>query len=269
MIHNKTIKSLGVFATIILMFVLNACGSKKNLSYFTEIQKDSITLELKQPIDAVIRKGDLLNIRVSSSDELTVARINGISGPALSGPSAAGAGASSATGAGYLVNDTGFITLAMIGKVKAEGLKKEALADTIKNRLIRQKFVLDAIVSIRISNFKITVLGEVNRPGVINVPDEKITLTDAISISGDMTVYAKRENILIIRIKDGKRIYKRIDFSKNEVFDSDYYYLQNQDIVYIEPNKKKAKALDNTTQVYSLILSTISIFALVYTQLVR
>lgn len=269
MIHNKTNRSFAVFATIILLIVLNSCGSKRNLSYFTDIQKDSTTLALKQPIDAVIRKGDLLNIRVSSSDDIAVARINGVSGPALAGAAAAGAGASASTGAGYLVNDSGYITLAMIGNIKAEGLKKEALADTIKNKLVRGKFVLDPIVSIRISNFKITVLGEVNRPGVINVPDEKITLTDAISISGDMTLYAKRENILIIRVINGKRIYKRIDFSKNDVFDSDYYYLQNQDIVYVEPTKKKAKALDNTTQIYSLILSTISIFALVYTQLVR
>ena len=264
MLHNNTqIHRWLTITSIALLFFLSACGGHKNLTYFTDIQKDSVTLGEMNPSVVLIRNGDLLSVRVSSTDEITIARINGASA------SPGATGATSSAGAGYLVNDSGYVNLPLVGNLKATGLTKEALSDTIKHRLINEKIVLDAIVIVRISNYKITVLGEVNRPGVIAVPDERITLPEAIATAGDLTIYGNRVNVLIIRNKGGKRIYKRIDLTKNDFFNSGYYFLENQDIVYIEPIKKKAKVLDNSTQIYSLVLSTMSILALLYTQIVR
>lgn len=269
MLHNNTQlrKWLTIFS-LFLLLILSSCGAKKNLSYFRDIQKDSVTWSSVKPVEVIIRSGDILNIRVSSSDELTIARINGVSAtPAAAGGSSGMSAGSAAPG--YLVNDSGNITLPLLGKIRAAGLTKDGLAKSIQDGLISKKFVLDAIVNVRITNFRVTVLGEVNRPGVISVPEERITLTDAISTAGDLTLYGNRSNILIIRYDNGKRTYKRIDLTKNDIFNSSYYYLENQDIIYIEPIKHKSKSLNNSTQIYTLALSTISILTLLYTQIVK
>jgi polysaccharide export outer membrane protein len=129
------------------------------------------------------------------------------------------------------------------------------------------KLLLDPIVIVRLTNFKVTVMGEVMKPGIITVPNERITITEAISQSGDISSFGRRDNVLVIREKNGKRIYKRINLTKNTVFDSEFYYLENQDIVYVEPNKNKAAALSRGAQNYSMVISTISVFIIIYTQL--
>lgn len=274
MLHKKTLKQAGYSLFFVMTtFLLSSCGGPKNLVYFTDIQIDSVVQALAVPPAIKIKPGDVLSIKVSSSDESSVARINGGSSMVPASGIAAAAGASSASssapGASYLVNDSGIIVLPLVGKLYVNGLEKEQVADSIMKVLLEKKLVLDAFVNVKITNFKVTVLGEVNRPGVIAVPEEKITLTEALSQAGDMTIYGKRDNVLIIRTVDGQRIYKRIDLTKNDFFNSEYYYLNNQDILYIEPSKKKDKLLDNSTQTYSLILSTLSLLAIIYTQIAR
>lgn len=248
-----------LFVFLLAGFMLSSCGGHKEFVYFNEIQKDSVTAIKVNPKEARIVKGDVLQITVSETDELVLRQINGAAATA----SAASAGPT------YMVNDSGQIKFPLVGVIKTSGMTKDQLSDTIRMRLINMKFLLNPVVNVRLISFKVTVLGEVMRPGVIPVPNERITLIDAISQAGDITVYGRRDNVLIIREKDGKRIYKRIDLTKNNLFNSEYYYLENKDIIYVEPTKKKAAALDRSPQFYSMFLSTLSIALLLYTQLTK
>lgn len=254
---------LTVIAVLTFILVMASCNSVKEFKYFADIQKDSVTNITVKPKESILQPGDLLQIIVTDQDEVALRQINGAS------QAAAGGGASGGGTSGYLVNDSGLIKFPLIGAIKAKGLYKDQLADTIRVHLINMKLLLDPIVNVRLVNFKVTVLGEVMKPGVIMVPNEKITVTEAISQSGDITIFGKRDNVLVIREKNGKRYYKRLDLTKNSVFDSEFYYLENQDIVYVEPTKRKAASLSKTTQVYSTVISTVSVLLLIYTQLLK
>ncbi|MCC6817456.1 MAG: polysaccharide export protein [Bacteroidia bacterium] len=254
-IHNWHVFFIGIL-------ILSSCGRHKEFVYFNQIQKDSTTQVTVLPKEPLIQVGDALLIVVADNDELLIRQING---SASAGTSSAASPA--ASGPTYFVNDSGKIKFPLIGSIFVKGLTKDALSDSIRNKLISMKYLLNPIVNIRIISFKVTVLGEVMRPGVIAVPNEHITLIDAISQSGDLTIFARRDNVLVIREKDGKRIYKRIDLTKNDLFDSEYYYLENKDIVYVEPTKKKAASLDKSSQVFSMVLSSLSLAVLIYTQL--
>lgn len=263
MLNIKTqIRVLRLLMFFALVWTFSSCNSLKEFKYFSDIQKDSTTLIKVKPKEAIIQTGDILQISVSGPDELVIRQINGVT-------TAVGAGSQGAPSPGYLVNDSGSITFPLIGVIRVRGLLKDQLADTIKHRLVAMKLLLDPIVMVRLINFKVTVMGEVMRPGIITVPNEHITITEAISQSGDITSYGRRDNVLVIREKNGKRIYKRIDLTKNTVFDSEFYYLENQDIIYVEPSKKKAAALSRGPQTYSMITSTISILIIIYTQLLK
>jgi polysaccharide export outer membrane protein len=264
MLHIKTqIYTLRLLVLLAIASAFSACNSVKEFRYFTDIQKDSTTLITIKPKEPLIQSGDILQIVVSDPDELVVRQINGttIAAGASSGPTS--------PSSGYLVNDSGQITFPLIGLIKVGGLLKDQLADSIKHRLVAMKLLLDPIVIVRLTNFKVTVMGEVMRPGIITVPNERITITEAISQSGDITTFGRRDNVLVIREKNGKRIYKRLNLSKNTVFDSEFYYLENQDIVYVEPSKKKAAALSKSAQNYSMVISTVSVLLIIYTQLLQ
>lgn len=258
MLHIKT-RIHQLFMALLGALLLSSCGSHKEFVYFTDIQKDSVTAIKVNPKEALIANGDILQITVSETDELVLRQINGVTSPT----------AAASAGPTYMVSDSGLIKFPLVGVIKSAGMSKDQLADTIRMRLINLKFLLNPVVNVRLISFKVTVLGEVMRPGVIPVPNEKITIIDAISQAGDITVYGRRDNVLIIREIDGKRLYKRIDLTKNDLFNSEYYYLDNKDIIYVEPTKKKAAALDRSPQFYSMFLSTLSIALLLYTQLTK
>jgi polysaccharide export outer membrane protein len=263
MLNKRTqIHSLKIVLLFTIVYVFSACNSVKEFRYFSDIQKDSTTVIKVRPKEPMIQSGDILQIVVSDPDELVVRQINGTT-------IAAGASGVSSPSSGYLVNDSGQITFPLIGLIKVKGLLKDQLADSIKHRLVAMKLLLDPIVIVRLTNFKVTVMGEVMKPGIITVPNERITITEAISQSGDITSFGRRDNVLVIREKNGKRIYKRINLTKNTVFDSEFYYLENQDIVYIEPNKNKAAALSRSAQNYSMVISTVSVLLIIYTQLLQ
>jgi polysaccharide export outer membrane protein len=264
MLHIKTqIHALKLLVLLALASTFSACNSVKEFRYFSDIQNDSTTLIKIKPKEPLIQSGDILQIVVSDPDELVVRQINGttIAAGASSGPTS--------PSSGYLVNDSGQITFPMIGLIKVGGLLKDQLADSIKHRLVAMKLLLDPIVIVRLTNFKVTVMGEVLKPGIITVPNERITITEAISQSGDITNFGRRDNVLVIREKNGKRIYKRLNLTKNTVFDSEFYYLENQDIVYVEPSKQKAVALSRGAQNYSMVISTVSVLLIIYTQLLK
>ena len=159
----------------------------------------------------------------------------------------------------YLVDKNGYIEFPILKKIKLSGYTKEQAIDLLKEKL--KDHVADASINLRILNYKITVLGEVNKPGTYPIQSERITLLEALGQAGDLTIYGKRNNILIIREENGKKISQRVDITKSDFINSSYYYLAQNDVVYIEPNKTKI----NSSTVGPNIAIGISALSLVVT----
>ncbi|ASU36719.1 polysaccharide biosynthesis/export family protein [Mucilaginibacter xinganensis] len=254
-----------LFIGYIILSTLNSCVNSKKLVYFNNIPRDT-TIQIKAtPKLFKINKNDLLQITIISLDVQAMAVLNAANGSSAASAASSGGGSAGGPISGYLVDENGTITLPLIGKIKANELSKEELATAITKELIDKKIALDPIVTVRILNYKITVLGEVARPGVIPVPNEKITLPEALGLAGDLTPYGKRDNVLLIRSSGDKLIYKRFSLNNDQMFDKDFYYLQNEDIVYVTPNNAKAGLTDRSTQVLPIALSALSVLTLILT----
>jgi polysaccharide export outer membrane protein len=242
-----------------------SCANSRKVTYFPNLQ-DSVTFNEMEVPDHVIQKNDVLSISVNSIDPEASKMFNL--------PNQSQVRSSTPTGdvmepGGYLVNKDGFIRFLMLGTVKAEGLTKEQLQTAIRNSIIERKLLLDPVVEVRHLNYKVTVLGEVSRPTVISVPNEKITLLEALGLAGDMTIFAKRTNVLVIRTESGKRVTNRIDLNSTELFDSPYYYLKPNDVVYVEPNKARAMSASRLNQLLPAIVSGLSVLVVVIDRLTR
>jgi len=240
-------KTLTGFTLILALFAMSSCGSTKKVIYFPEVKDGTIQSTTIFP-EAIIQKNDILSITVSSLSAAADAPFN-------SPNTSAAAGAI----AGYLVNSEGSIQFPILGNIKAEGLTKNQLKDKITKALVDAKQLVDPIVTIRFANFRVTILGEVNHPTVVNVPNEKISLLEAIGLAGDLTIYGKRQNVMIIREEKEQKIIKRVDLNSAEIFTSPYYYLQSNDIVYVEPNKTKIASVSRGNQILPIVLSGLSL----------
>jgi len=140
---------------------------------------------------------------------------------------------------------------------------KEQLKATITKQLVDKKLLIDPIVSVRFQNFRVTVLGEVRNPSVIPVPSEKISLLEAIGLAGDLTIYAKRDNVLVIREENGEKTVKRMNLNSTELFTSPYYYLKSNDVVYVEPNKTKIATAGRAQVWMPVVFSALSFLTIV------
>lgn len=224
-------------------------------------------MEINNSIDnlePVIQKSDLLSITVSSPNAIASQPFN-----TTVTVSTQSIGYTSTQASGYLVDQDGFIDMPMLGRIKAAGLTKQGLKESITKLLTDSKYLLYPVVSVRYLNFKVTVLGEVARPMVINVPDEKINILEALGFAGDMTIYARRDNVTLVREEQGKRIVKRLDLNSEKLLSSPFYYLRSNDIIYVEPNKAKVSAASNTRTWLPAILSGLSLAAVIIDRLTR
>ncbi len=146
---------------------------------------------------------------------------------------------------GYLVDDDGYIVFPLLGKIKVEGITYDSLQNYLQDRLISEDYVKDPVVTVSPLNFRVSVLGEVRRPGEFHVTGERITIFEALAKCGDITMYGLRDNVVVMREKNGTITPIEIDLTKKTLFDSEVYYLQQNDIVYVEPNKlKRSKGVD-------------------------
>lgn len=248
-----------LFSISIISCLVTSCGNAKKLAYFNNIKHDSVAVIQRENLQTVIVKNDILNINISTLDEVTTRQLNS---------SSVGGGVGD-NSRGYLVDDNGVIKLPLLGNIKAEGLTKNQLSEYISNALIEKKLAKEPIVTVRIESFKVTVMGEVSRPGNIPVPTERITLPEALAAAGDLTVYGRRDDILLIREKDGKRIYKHIDLNQGKIFDNDIYNLQNQDIIYVSPTQNRAGSIDRSGQLISIVASVVSLVIVIYAQFIK
>lgn len=244
--------------TVILMMV--GCGSSKQVAYWQNI--DSISLAASKGLfDAKIMPKDELTILVQTTDPLTSEPFNLRS---------TGQTSSKNQITGYLVDNDGMINFPIVGKIHVAGLTKTECEDLIKSKI--QPYLArteNPLVSVRTSSYRITVIGEVNRPGVIPVATEKISLIEALAEAGDMTIYGKRDNVLLVREdKSGEKHKVRLNMNDANIINSPYYYLQQNDIVYVEPHKVKARNTffgSNTSIFYSVIGITTSLVSLLIT----
>ena len=183
-------------------------------------------------------------------------------------PGVSSAGASSQL-MGYLVNDEGMVIFPVLGAVKAAGLTKKQLEEELTDTLTDKKLLVDPIVNVRFLNFRVTVLGEVARPTTINVANEKISILEAIGLAGDLTIFGKRDNVLLIREEGGKKLIRRINLNSENVLTSPYYYLKTNDIIYVEPNSAKIASTSRTQQLLPIILSGLSFVAIIVTYTIK
>jgi polysaccharide export outer membrane protein len=250
------------FVLICLSCGFCSCGNVREITY---LQGSFDTAKLSQVVtkDYLIQKGDLLSI-VVFSDNPEATRIYNQSLAGTGGASgAAGASGGSGSTGGYLVDENGFIEFQGLGLIHVDGLTKSQLKDTLNEKLAN--FLVNPYCTIRCLNNKFTILGEIGHPGVFTIPGDRLSLFEALGMSGDMTFFGRRDNIMVIREVNGKREFARLDITKPEVMASPYFYLQPNDLVIIEPNKKKIAANDQVTlRNIGIAATVISVLAVLY-----
>lgn len=243
-----------LISVCITLFAIS-CVDTKKATYFNGLQ-DSVIKSTVENLEPVIQKNDLLSISVSSLNPEATAIFNSPNVVVTQTITSTG---SASQASGYLVDQEGNIQFPVIGSIKAAGMSKKDLKEKIAKSLLEKKLLVDPSVSIRYLNFKVTVLGEVSRATVINVPNEKITLLEALGLAGDLTIYAKRDNVMVIREESTNKVIKRINLNSSEIFTSPYYYLRSNDIVYVEPNKSKISSTGRGQQILPVIFSSLSL----------
>ena len=204
-------------------------------------------------IDLSIQPEDLLQITVSSFEPDAVKAFVPQSGGAggqqnnnIMQQSASGTGVNSLElFTGYFVDRAGYIDFPVIGRVKVGGLTLGVAHDTILNRIL--PYVSDAVVSLRFLNLKITMLGEVSQPGLVRISNKRVTLLEAIGMAGDLTPYADRTNILLVREKDGQRQYIELNLQDPAIFVSPYFYMEQNDLIYVRPIRAKVGGITDQT----------------------
>ncbi|PKV75517.1 polysaccharide biosynthesis/export family protein [Pontibacter ramchanderi] len=252
--------------TLYVIFLLSiASCSPRNLTYLSDLHQE-ITLSeaIVNDVDPKIQPNDLLNITITSlSAESNILFNRGVIQTGSSGSSE-----SSLKTTGYLVDKSGDITLPVLGKVKLAGLTKDQAAEKLVFEL--GKYARDPIININFLNFKVTVIGEVNNPSTFTVPSERINVFEALGLAGDMTAYGKRDNVLLIREQDGERTTTRINLNNKDVLQSPYFYLQQNDIIYVEPDRVRAVQVSsgrsNMQYGLSIGLALVSVVTLLVTQ---
>ncbi len=215
----------------------------------------------------LIQPSDILSIYVSSLSPEASSFFNAIA-PIERNEQTTSSSFSTRTDIGYLVDAQGCIELPLIGKVKISGMSTSVAKDTLTRRL--EKYLQYPSVRIYIENFRVTLLGEVFRPGVYSVTNERITVPEALGLAGDLTIYADRKNITLIREeRDGNKSYINIDITSRELFNASYYNLRSGDIIYVSPVKGRVAQSDNFYRVLPIVLSSLTLVAVLVTRIIQ
>lgn len=258
----KSFKLLVVAAVVLLA----SCGTqKKSILYLQDAVADQPET-ISNQYELKIKPSDILGVTVNSRYAELAAPFN-LSTISYQGATT-GKGGSNQT-QGQVVDDAGFISMPVLGKIKAAGLTRSELAADIEQRLITGGHIKDPVVNIQFLNFKINVLGEVGRPGEFAINSGRVTLFDALSMAGDITDYGVKERITVIREQNGQRTIAYLDATSTDVFESPYYYLQQNDIIIVDPdeikqtnvtvNQKGRNTLSTVTSILSILVTITSL----------
>lgn len=244
-----------------LVFTLSqtACVSNKKLAYLNQVKDSTFTALFKMP---TINKGDILYIGISGADPLSAAVFNNVN-VATSGNMGVNIIPNVMT-PGILVPENGNIELPKIGAIQVIGKTTQALSLEIQKAV--KDYVKNPLVTVRYMNYRLSVLGEVNKPGVFTINNERVTILEALAMAGDLTVYGKRTNILLIRDQNGVQELKRIDLTTKAFLEAPYFYLKSNDVLYVEPNNAKAYAGTKTPVLLPVAISVISLILLIFNQ---
>ena len=241
-------------SSVLILLVISACAPRRDLVYFSNMANTTTTNDAQNP-EARIRQNDIVNITMNSlSPESNLLFTSKNISP-------------DATLKGYRVNKSGNIHLPLIGDFKIEGMTIEEAQSGIAAAL--SEHVKKPEVEIQIVNFKVTVIGEVNKPSTFIITDEKVNLLEALGMAGDMTVYGKRDNVLIIRTEDNRKTMKRLNLNNQETLNSPYFNLRQNDIVYVEPDRSKAVEFSSNTRIAPMIIASISAAAVLIAVLLK
>lgn len=216
---------------LLLVLIVTSCAPRKEIVYFQTGDIDSLG-QVNKNFTPVFKTDDLLSIKVLADDPELAAQFNlpdgglrGVNQGYLSG---------NAVVSGYLVDENGFINMPIIGQVNVLGITRVEAAAHIASLI--EKYLKNPVVHIQIENFKVTILGDVGRPGTFRIPNERITLIEAIGLAGDLRITGMRNNILVIRDRNGVKSEYRVDLTAKDFLNSPVYYLEQNDVVYVEPN---------------------------------
>ena len=254
----------GTFVILSLIWLCFSCGNPRELQY---LQGQFDTAKLSRVIYPIplIQKNDMLAINVYSDDPRASAYYNLPSQSVVTNTgsmSAPNATVSTPTGSTYLVDENGFILMPGLGRIQVAGLTKGQL-DTMLVDKLKDK-LQNPYVIIRMASYTVTLIGEVTKPGQFTIPNERVSLLEAIALAGDLTPYGRRENILIIREINGQRTYHRLNLKDPEILGSPFFYLQPNDVVIVDPNKTKASVNDAViVRNIAIVVSLISVLAVV------
>lgn len=236
-----------------MLSLLSSCVSRKKIVYFQDIENLAQNSAMAKP-SLTIKPNDLLSITVSAADYESARPFNVI----IESRPVAGSSSvftNNTQQPGYLVDTAGDIHFPVLGTIHVEGLTPKELNNQLIGRLAT--YIIDPIVNIRILNFTVSILGEVSRPGTYTVTGEQISILEALGLAGDLTIYGKRDNVLVIRENGGKKSYVFLDLKSSDLLDSDYFYLKQNDIIYVEPNQaqRQSSSFNRNSTVYISIAS--------------
>ena len=249
---------------VALSLLASSCVTQKQLTYLSNAKpelEDTINATFQSKTEVIIRSGDALTIYVAALDQEAVVPYN-IPAAVFAVPGATQLTSTAALQC-YTVDEAGEIDFPVLGKLHIAGLKRTEVEDLIKNKLEQQ--VLNPMVHVNIVNARISVLGEVNRPGQISMSNRRLTILDALAAAGDMTPYGRRDNVLITREVDGKLEIARLNMRNADIYNSPYYFLQQNDVVYVSPNKVRAISSANASLWFSLVSTVASAATVIVT----
>lgn len=239
---------------ITILFFQSSCNSYKKVPYFQDLSRTQITKEnIDNYTTFTIQPHDQLSISVSSKNPEADAVFGNNQQNAGTNPGNANYG--------YTVNENGQVKLPLLGLVKVTGLSTDQLSEQLQKSLA--PYLSVPTVTVTVVNFKVAVLGDVLRPNIYTSNSERLTIPEALSLAGDLNITGKREDIVLVREKDGKREYIPIDLTSKEIFKSPYFYLKSNDLIYVTPNKSKLSTInDKGYQNASLIIGALSVLAI-------
>lgn len=251
MVKINRLKSFFVLITALFStFVVSSCGGNKKLAYFGGI-KDSTIIDSVYLKEVRIKKGDQLSITIASLNQEIdniINKANSIGGVGSTGGESQ---------AGYFVTEQGLLHLPRIGTLKVEGMTHADLTDTLQ--ILYKEYAKDPIVSVRLMNFRVIVLGEVNHPGQITFSTTNVDIFEAIGKAGDLTQFGRKEDVLLIRQTDSTRIARRIDLTQSSIIGSPVYQLQSGDLIYVEASQAKKNTSSLTFQLWPMVSGSLTL----------
>ncbi len=257
-------KTLKLLVIAICAVLLSSCKTQEKILYFQDVQ-----LNKNEPVvgsrDIRLQPKDQISIIVNSKDPQLAALFNLATSSNQVGSSGGASGQSKISG--YTLDDKGEIDFPVLGKIKISGMTKSEVAEHVKTSLMEANLINDPVVTVEFMNLYVTVLGEVSAPGKYMITKDQITLLEALSMAGDLSIYGVRDGIYVIREENGQRITYKTDIRSKNLFASPAYFLKQNDVIYVEPNKIKTKNSrigSSTSLVFSCMGTFFTVFNLVY-----